>query len=129
MALTHKWSIRVDSGATLLTSLVDTITADAEVAFDGSIPASTTQEIDIAFKITEIKSLVILAGAALTVNTNAANAAGGQSFVMAAGSAVFWKNTDTTTNPITVDVTKVYAINAALTAASLKIYVLRDSTP
>ena len=125
---THSRFLRY-STPDVLGEATDSVTGDAELAFDGSIPISTNQEIDLAFKYAKVKSFCIYASGGITLFTNANNGSGGDTLLIPAGLTV-WNANDAAACPFTIDVTKLFADNLSASAAvAVKIRVLIDSTP
>src|SRR5438270_10671937 len=79
------------------------ITGDVEIAFDTNVNAGQTVEMDFgSIDNTKIAAYIFHSSlSACTVNTNAVNASGGNSFSLAAGKAIEWDNTLTSATQIT----------------------------
>lgn len=132
MPFTHTHAVTFSSRGAILSSTSESVSADSEVAFDGTAVGSGTNsgvtEIDLAFTRANVKSLIILASAALSLKTNSSGAPD-QTMLLAAGRPVVWKNTDQGACPIEDDITALFAVNASGTACTLLISILVDVTP
>lgn len=127
---THTRSTSYSDGSELVGAADDPISGDGEVVYDGQIPISTNQEIDLAFAYANVKSLCIAAeGGGITLFSNANNGAGGNTLVIPAGLTT-WNANDLAACPFTINVTKLFADNLSASAVvKLKIRVLLDVTP
>jgi len=111
-----------DSG--VVQTVLNKFTGTTEVGYDGTINAGTTDfEIDIGWKISTNQSLMMWSDQALTVKTNSSTTPG-QTISLAANVMLEWGVGLGETNPITVDVTKLFVTNAGTTNAKLKMRAL-----
>jgi hypothetical protein len=124
MDFTLNQSMLTPSGAV---SVGITATASAEVSLEEAFPLANDTLMNIAFPYATIKGYVLLADKACTIETNSANASGGQTITLAANVPQLWINGGDGANIFTVDVTKIYVSAAA--AGTLKMRVLYDPTP
>ncbi len=118
MALkTHQWGqTLIDaSGVAVVPQSTQTISGDVEANFLVDVPPSSTVQVDLAVTVADIQSGYIVSDKDLTVNTNAANAAGGQSIVLVANIPFLWNTAKGGSNPFTPNITKFYCINASST--------------
>lgn len=118
----HTWTLTIknDSGAAVIADPPLVITGDAEVNASTIVNPSETAEVDVAVTVSKIVSGFINTTQNATVNTNAADATGGQSFSMVAGKSVAWNNSMTGSNPFTPNITKFYVINAGTKALTFR---------
>lgn len=104
-----------------------TVTADAQVVYDGTLAANQTDAL-IAFNIdvSQLQALYIYADADVTIETNSGSSPG-NTLSIDGGNPLVWVKDSGLANPLTVDVTALYATNTtALTV--FKIYALVDAT-
>jgi len=115
MAVT--WTVatvtKVPGLANLPTDTPITLTGDNEIAFDLNVDAGATKELDFgSIDRTKLVAYVFHSSAsAVTLNTNAVDATGGNSFSLPAAKAIEWDNTLTSASQITQNVTKLFIIN------------------
>jgi hypothetical protein len=127
--LTHRVSTTVRSNAGSVTSTSYTLTGDHEFNYeieDKSVGTDT--QIDMALDVSTIVSLAIESSVAMTIETNAVDATGGDTITLAANTPLIWNTTLESTLgvacPLTLDVTTAYVTNAAI--GDLSIYVLMN---
>lgn len=123
MAFTHTTGViyRTDVGA--IANTTETVTGDAEVNIDEMITAGATDyTITIGVNVADIVSMVLFAGAALTVHTNTLG--GTDDFSLAPNHQVLWNTNSPLVCPLTADVTSLHVVNAAATATRLRMSVL-----
>ena len=128
MSFTHERTItyKTDSGTV---SNVLTKTSESSVEMTVSIPAETTDmEVDIAIDTAAVKSLLISADGALTIETNDGTTPDDTLAVDENEPLTYMVDTEDTLQ-LTVDVTKLYVTNAGAAAVTLDIRVLVDATP
>lgn len=99
--------------------------ADAEQNRQLAIEAANDQEFDLDFLKDDLKSIFMLADQDMTIETNAADASGGQEISLVAGVPFWWAVSTGAANPITADVTKIYV--TAAEAGTLDIRILFES--
>lgn len=129
MAITHTFapSYRTGSGSVSLPS--ETITGDQEINTEVQIPANTTDyEVNIDFPHAAVLAAVLKSDKAVTVETNATDATGGDTVALAANKARFYRSgVDPAGAKIfTADVTKFYITNATSDPANFVCYILLD---
>lgn len=110
-------------------SQATTVTASAMAAVNESVATGQTDKlINIAYTYANIVGYFILSDATVTLETNATNAAGGDTITLTANlPKVFY--TGFGTNLFTADVTKWYITNASGGTATITARVLYDATP
>jgi hypothetical protein len=96
------------------------IVGDAEVNGSTVVNPSETAEIDATVPVAKILSGFVTCSQNVTVNTNAADATGGQSIALVAGKSLAWNNQSGAANPFTPNITKFYVINATVKAATFR---------
>jgi hypothetical protein len=101
-------------------------TNDATVEMDVTIASATDALINVAFPYATIKAIALSCDVAVTLETNSSSSPS-QTIALVANVPNMWIYGGPGSNPITVDVTKIYATAAA--AGTLKIRVLYDPTP
>lgn len=95
-----------------------------------TIAASTTdQEVAITFTTAGLKAVYIYADGALTLETNATDATGGNTISVQANVPLEWVSGGYYTSLFTQNVTKFYMTNGGSSAVNYYIYVLSDGTP
>ena len=129
----HTWtqSIKNDSGAAVMADPPLIILGDSEANAGIQVPANTTIEIDITVAFANIVSFFFTLDQGGTVNTNASDGTGGNTFTLVAGVSKSWNNTITgVTNPITINITKIFVHNSSSTkTANFKAGILtKDAT-
>jgi hypothetical protein len=105
-------------------SALGTYTGTTEVAFDGTVPATTDlQEVDIAWIAANVKALLLYSSQPLTIKTNVSGSPV-QTLVLAAGQALVWGTDHLEPIPVTANVTKLFLSNDTANIATVKIRVL-----
>lgn len=104
-------------------------TGDAEDNREAVIATSTEQQVDIAMVRARLKHLFILSDQDVTIRTNSTGSPGDTLNVLN-GFPVSYSSSAGQTNPFnSADVTTIYIQNAGATNATVRIRVLKDSTP
>mgnify|MGYP000467283063 CR=1 FL=1 len=98
---------------------------DGETITTGSTDTLVTGTIDVS----AVKSCIIFSDRAITLETNATDATGGNTLALAAGIPYVWNTSSYDTFKLTLDVTKFYITNASGATATLYIHVISDATP
>lgn len=122
-------SLRRGSGAAIGPP-VSSIQDQGEIfeVFDVPSP-STNLELAIAFTLASLKSILIFTDGTLTLKTNDATTPD-QTFSLAAGKYLQWDTNSLMSNPISANVTKMFAtVAGGGSTVQLTIAVLRDATP
>jgi hypothetical protein len=104
-------------------------TAGSCITIDESIPANQTDLLlSCSFDKDRLKMVYLVATEAMTIETNATDATGGDTITLNADEPLFWHNgMAEATNPFaTADVTVFYVTNT--TAGDLKGFILHDPT-
>lgn len=115
------------SGAFLL-SQATSATGLAEVVIDGeAIPIATDTLINVAFPYANVKAYYLIATCACTIETNATDAAGGQTITLVANVPKVWITGGDGSNLWSANVTKFYVTSAAVGTLTLRL--LYDPTP
>jgi hypothetical protein len=115
MAIT--WTVTTIAKVPGLASLpVDgavSLAGDNEVAFEFEVAAGVTKEVDFgSIDKTKIVAYIFHSSVtAVTTNTNAVDASGGNTFALTAAKAIEWDNTQVVSSQITQNVTKIFVIN------------------
>jgi hypothetical protein len=120
---TIKTSVAVPGLGTQTTDQTVTLNGDSEVVFQKDVPAGSTASLTFgSLDFTKMSGVLLNSvGEGLTINTNAADATGGNSFSLTAGKAIEWDNTQTGANIITHNVTALFFINAGTKTATAKV--------
>ena len=128
MSFTHERTITYKTGSGTVSNVL-TKTSESSVEMTVSIPAETTDmEVDIAIDTAAVKSLLISADGALTIETNDGTTPDDTLAVDENEPLTYMVDTEDTLQ-LTVDVTKLYVTNAGAAAVTLDIRVLVDATP
>jgi hypothetical protein len=108
----------------------ETITGDATQEFDGTLAAAAlNQQITLAWTVASMKGLYILSDKATVIKTNSSGSPA-DTITLVANVPLIWSPDDPLANPITTNVSTIYATNPDPdNAATLQIYVLKDGTP
>lgn len=114
------------SGLLFSPSISASAGATAEVAGE-TIAAGTDTLVNIAFPYANVKAYYLYSTTAATIETNATDAAGGQTISLAAGVPLIWVTAGAGSNVFSANVTKMYVTNVADTV--LTVVVLYDPTP
>ena len=127
--LEHRVTTSVRTNAGTVSSNAYTLTGDHEYNYEiEDKTVGTETQVDMVIDVSTIESLCIEATTAMTLETNATNAAGGDTITLTANQAVVWntriESTLGTACPLTTDVTTLYVTNAAV--GDLKIYILMN---
>jgi hypothetical protein len=105
-----------------------TVTGGSDLRISESIPIANDTLIAFACDVSQLKAIVFLADQNLTIETNADDAAGGQTIALTANKLLIWYLGCGTTNPLTPDITALYVTNASAAVATLQIFKLEDPT-
>ncbi len=118
----HTWqtTIKNDSGSAVATDTPLVLVGDAEANFAGQVASGQTMEIDVTIPVAKIVSGFVYSDQAVTVNTNAADATGGQSIALSAKKSFGWNNTMVASNPFTPTITKIFIINSGTSTANVR---------
>src|ERR1043166_491960 len=107
--IAHVWTTKVaDAGSQQLMADVQTILGSNEFKQNITVLAGETAEIDCgSIDKTKIISMFLYSDVAVTVDTNAADATGGQEIPLAAKMAYDWNQNLPTACPITDNITQI----------------------
>jgi hypothetical protein len=125
MSFTHTITDTYSDNAGIVVTTTVSKTGSEVVEWDGTIPVSTTnQALQLAFTMASMQMICITATGALTLKTNSTGSPA-QTITLTANQSITWYTGSAATNPITADVTEVFATNASGTIVpALKIRVL-----
>ncbi|QDU03142.1 hypothetical protein V6x_28540 [Gimesia chilikensis] len=125
---THKINQDWQAGNESLSKQI-TIEADGEANVAVSVPdESADLAINIAIDFSALKMLYIVADQDLTIETNDGTTPD-DTLALKAGKPIVWYEGCGYTNPLSADVTALYATNASGTDATLNVKTLQDATP
>jgi hypothetical protein len=85
-------------------------------------------EIALAVDVSEVEALYMKCDRALTIETNDGTSPD-DTISLVAGEPLVWSAASGLTNPLTTDITSIFATLAAGDAATLEIEILQDATP
>lgn len=102
------------------------LTSDSETNMDITVPIATDTLANIAIDVSVLKVLFLLSDVDVTIQTND-GATPGDTINLSAGVPLAWFTGCGFSNPLTVDVTKIYL--TAVAAGTLQMRVLQDATP
>lgn len=89
----------------------------------------TDDDIVIAIDVSAVKAFYMVSSAAVTVETNATDASGGDTLTLVAGQPYVWHTGSYDSFLLTNDVTVMYITNASGSSADIEIRVIQDATP
>lgn len=127
MSVSHTFTFGHSGGSVSLADSVS-VTGGA-LAYDGSftVAGSTTdQQVGVAVTMAACLGVYIKTDQDLTLETNATDHAGGDSFTLKAGIPFVWLKNSGITCPFTADVTTMYFTNAGSTAATVYLRVIKS---
>lgn len=117
---TIRSTVTVPGLATLPADPPVLITGTSAVEFEQTINSGATVEIDTGTIVASKIVAVVLNSSVtnMTLNTNAVDASGGQSFALLVGKSVEWDTSQLPliANPVSVNVTKLFMINGGAKA-------------
>lgn len=120
----------IKDGDTTLTAS-EVVTSGRLTKLSEAIPkASTAMLVASVVDVSELEAIHIHSDVALTVYTNSANGAGGDTIALVAGQAIHWTSSDPVgMRPLSLDVTAIYVTEANVAAGTLTMWTLTDPTP
>jgi hypothetical protein len=128
MALTHRTGVIYTTDIGAIANTTETITGDAEVNVDHLIPAGATDYvITIGVTVTEIVSMVLFAGSAMTVTTNGQGGGADDTFVLSPNHQTLWNTSSPLLCPLTADVVTLHVVNPAAAVARLRMSCLLNA--
>lgn len=118
-------------GAETPLDYTETITADNVLSYSLSVPTATTdQQVLIAVTLAAMKAYYIVSDKAITIETNATDATGGDTIVLVANQPIMWTTgSPAMTKHFTQNITTMYITNASGATATIEIRFARDATP
>ena len=113
MSLKHTWTttIKNDAGGAVTSDNPLVLTGESETNFYVDVAATSVVIVEVAVDVSNIISGFLTSDKDITIFTNDATGATGQTITLLANKAFAWNNTMTFTNPFTVDITKFYCDN------------------
>ena len=126
-------TVRTNNGSVTVPTV--SVTGDAELVYDDSIAAATTnKEIVLAVDVSEAKCIVIVTdglttGKTMTLKTNSSGTPVDTLTLVPGALGVVWFTGSTAPNPFSADVTKFFVSSDDTVARRLRIYVCADVTP
>lgn len=128
MAITHIHTLSWTRAGETITKQV-TLQSDAEDNREIAVASDATDfEVAWVVDVTQVVGIYMVAGSALTLETNADDATGGQTITLAADKPFVWYAGCGLTNPLTPDIDSLFVTNTGGTATTLYIRLLIDST-
>lgn len=122
MSLKQTWSLSVrgDAGGTVLATS-EAKTGDAEENFSDTVAISGgTKQVFIGVDVSKIVSFYIYSDQDVQLKTNAFGGGAAQTFSLLAKQPLWWKDDETASNPLTIDVTSLCFTNSGATLANIK---------
>lgn len=127
MSFTHKVTEKVVISDRAVESLNE-LTAGSKLSIDEQIPVATDTPLAIALDVSQARSVFILSDRDITIETNATNAAGGNTLALKANIPYVWITNKYHSLVFTSDITIAYVTNASGGVARLEIEILFDPT-
>lgn len=129
MAITHNLTLSWQSGEGASISKKVSATGGQEINISESVPDSSTDlQITCNVDVSALKSLYIVSDKDMTLETNSGSTPT-DTLSLKAGVPIVWESNMGTTNPLTADVTALFATTGAVGAAILDFKALQDPTP
>lgn len=119
--LKHTWSktIRTDAGSGISDAFVHEGVFEENINI--TVAATDNEEIDLTVDVSKIVSFFVELTEDGVFDTNALGGGGGQTKPLTAKRAILWNEDDIATNPLTVDITKIFVTNSSVdTTATFK---------
>lgn len=129
MSFTHRITSSYTPGDAASVVTTRSITADNQQAWEVAV-AGETDDVQVLANVdlTYLKAVHITSDQDVTLETNSSSAAD-DTIALKANNALIWAADSYHANPFSVDITALYFSNAGTTAATVKIWILTDSTP
>lgn len=106
-------------------------TGDSETNYEVAVTHGTTKQINDEIDVSEIQSMVLYSDKAVTIHAGDGTSVGdGASIALEAGKNRIWTIDNEDSCPFTIDIEKIYIVNAGSTTAddaNVKIYVLHNA--
>jgi len=127
---THTITLTID-GSGVNRSLVISNTGTGVALIDGETVADSETDFQINFDldVSAVKSFYLVSDQTITLETNAVDAAGGNTLALIANEPYIWHDTSLDSFKLTADVTTTYWTNASGAAATIYCVALFDATP
>ena len=129
MALSQTIKVGVLGGSRSLSkNIVDS--ADQRISQNFTVAGSTTdQQVALSIDVSEIKSIYIQCDENITLETNAIDAAGGDTLALLANEPYLWWTGSLYTNLLATDITTSYWTNGTTNVATVDLECVVDPTP
>ena len=96
---------------------------------DQSVPADSTDlELQVNLDVSQIVSLILSSDVDMTIETNAADATGGNTLVLAAGAPYVWTTDSLDSLLLTLDVDSMFLTTGAVGTGTFNMVALIDPT-
>ena len=129
MAFSHRITTSYTPGEAASVVSTRTLTGDNQQAWEVAVAAETNDVQVLAnVDLTYLKAVHITSDQDVTLETNSSSAAD-DTIALKANNALVWAHDSYFANPFSVDISALYFSNAGATAATVKIWILTDSTP
>jgi hypothetical protein len=106
---------------------VETNTDNTEASINDAVAPQSTKEFDINIDVSLVKSMCLFSDKEVTIKTNSI-ASPGDEIVIPAGQQIVWTINSAFNNPLSVDVTKIFVVNAGTVASNFTLRVLWHSS-
>jgi len=121
---THTLGTTYKTDAGTIASVTAIYVADSESNLDDTVAGSTTnKEFDLAITKSDVISMIMFSNEAVTLKTNSSGSPS-DTISLAANMPLVWNTDSPVAIPLAGPVTKIFATNAGVAAAALKIRVL-----
>jgi hypothetical protein len=100
-----------------------------DISIQETIAVGTDTLVNIAVDVSAVKLCFIWSDRAITIETNATDASGGNTLTLVANVPYVWTTDSYNTFKLTADVTKMYVTNASGGSAQLVVKITQDATP
>lgn len=129
MSFTHRITSSYTPGDAASVVTTRSITADNQQAWEVAV-AGETDDVQVLANVdlTYLKAVHITSDQDVTLETNSSSEAD-DTIALKANNALVWAHDSYFANPFTVDISALYFSNAGAAAATVKIWILTDSTP
>ncbi len=129
MSFTHRVTDSYTPGDSASIVSTRSLTGDNQQAWEVAVAAETNDVQVLAnVDLTYLKAVHITSDQDVTLETNSSSAAD-DTIALKANNALIWAHDSYFANPFSVDISALYFSNAGATAATVKIWILTDSTP
>lgn len=131
MSVTHSWS-NSTAGTQMTASKTLTPSPEGTIQITDLSVANGATDTQIALggvDVSQVVSVWMHSTKAITIETNATDATGGNTITLVADVPLSWCTGAPFTNPLTQDITTAYVTNASGAAATINIRIVQDATP